>query len=128
MDSKLNKINTIINDRYQLISILGQGGMGRTYEAIDLENQQHVAVKIISLRQVDDWKKVELIEREAQVLQQLNHPNIPKYLDYFTIDTDEDKSFYLVQQLVNGQSLDIWRQEKGNLSEKQVKKIIRHLS
>ena len=39
--------------------------MGRTYEAIDLQTQQQVAIKMISLQQVDEWKKVELIEKEA---------------------------------------------------------------
>ena len=59
MNSNQHELNTLVIDRYQLKSLLGQGGMGRTYKAIDLQTQQHVAVKIISLKQINDWKKVE---------------------------------------------------------------------
>lgn len=41
----------------------------------------------------------------AKVLASLDHPNIPKYLNYFTIDSDSDRYFYLVQELVVGESL-----------------------
>jgi eukaryotic-like serine/threonine-protein kinase len=95
----------IIAERYQIVDTLGQGGMGTTYEAIDLHNNQQVALKALSLRRLTDWKVLELFEREAKVLSQLNHPGIPQYLDYFQIDTAQDRQFYLVQELAQGQSL-----------------------
>ena len=101
----------IIAERYQIVTLLGQGGMGSSYAAVDLKTNQRVAIKVVSLREARDWKTLELFEREAQVLATLNHPFIPKYLDYFQLDVEEKDStnsdcrFYLVQELVEGDSL-----------------------
>jgi eukaryotic-like serine/threonine-protein kinase len=65
--------NQIIGDRYQIINILGKGSVGITYSAIALQTQEKVAIKAVSLRQVKDWKQIELFEREANTLMQLNH-------------------------------------------------------
>jgi len=82
----------VIGDRYRIIAPLGQGGMGITYEAEDLTNHKPVAIKALSLRQLTDWKALELFEREAKILATLNHPAIPKYLDYFQTDTSSDNT------------------------------------
>jgi eukaryotic-like serine/threonine-protein kinase len=82
-DTNISK--AIIGDRYQIIDLLGKGGVGITYSAIDLQTQEQVAIKEVSLKQLDDWKQIELLEREATVLAQLNHPAIPKYIDYFQL-------------------------------------------
>lgn len=94
-----------IRDRYSIQNKLGQGGSSITYAAIDKETNKRIAIKALSLTGLDDWKKIELFEREAKILQQLNHPAIPSYLDYFQIDTKDDIYFYIVQQLAPGQSL-----------------------
>lgn len=105
MDIIYNSVN-IINNRYKIIEQLGEGGSGITYAAQDLFNKEIIAIKVLSLNQLDDWKKIELFEREAKILQQLEHPNIPNYLDYFQIETDKNCSFYIVQQLAPGKSLE----------------------
>ncbi|MHC5718710.1 MAG: serine/threonine protein kinase [Nostoc sp.] len=101
----LHQAEEIINQRYRILRKLGQGGVGITYAAIDLESGKEVALKVLSLRRMSDWKKMELFEREAQILSQLNHPAIPRYLDYFQVDTNSDRSFYIAQQLAPGTSL-----------------------
>lgn len=101
----LHQPGDIITEKYRIIDILGQGGVGTTYEAQDLENDRRVALKVLSFRRMDDWKKMELFEREARILSQLNHPSIPRYLDYFQVDTEQDRSFYIAQQLAPGKSL-----------------------
>ena len=50
-----------------------------------LKNNSAVAIKVISLKQLDNWKQIELFQREAEVLAKLNHPAIPKYIDYFDL-------------------------------------------
>jgi len=110
----------IIADRYQIITLLGRGGMGTTYAAIDLQEQQKVAVKVVSLREAKDWKVLELFEREAQTLANLDHPFIPNYINYFQIEDEDDRNFYLVQELVEGRSLSEsiesgWRPDEKNV-------------
>lgn len=113
----------MINNCYQIVTLLGQGGMGSTYSAIDLNNNQRVALKVVSLREAQDWKILELFEREAQVLEQLNHPFIPNYIDYFSIDTPTDRQFYLIQELVEGESLANLIKNGWITTEEEVKNI-----
>lgn len=101
----LHQPGEIIAGRYRILDTLGQGGVGITYKAQDLENPQQVALKALSLRRMADWKVLELFEREARILSLLNHPGIPRYLDYFQVDTAQDRSFYIAQQLAPGKSL-----------------------
>ncbi|MFW6358933.1 MAG: serine/threonine protein kinase [Chroococcales cyanobacterium] len=121
----LHTTGDIIAERYQILSSLGQGGMGTTYEAKDVTQDTTVAIKAMSFRQITDWKVLELFEREAKILATLNHPNIPNYVDYFHLDTPDDRRFYLVRELVEGESL-ADRVEKGwHATEVEVKDIAR---
>ena len=95
----------MISEKYQIIRLLGEGGAGKTYEAEDISNKQRVAIKVVSLRQIKNWKVIDLLEREAETLANLNHPAIPKYIDYFYRDTSSDRYFYLVRELITGESL-----------------------
>ena len=95
----------IIGDRYSILYILGQGGIGITYAAEDLKTGEKVALKAVSLRRTDDLKVLELFEREARILGQVQHPAIPRYIDYFEVGKRRDRFFYLAQQLAEGQSL-----------------------
>ncbi len=101
----LQRSEKIIAERYRIIGKLGEGGVGITYAAVDLNSNQKVALKALSLRLTTEWKKIELFEREAKTLSGLNHPGIPRYIDYFQVDTDQDRCFYIAQQLAPGKSL-----------------------
>ncbi|MFB2768337.1 serine/threonine protein kinase [Pelatocladus sp. BLCC-F211] len=118
----LHQAGEIINQRYRILRKLGQGGVGITYAAVDLQSGEQVALKVLSLRHMSDWKKMELFEREAKILSQLNHPAIPRYLDYFQADTNSDHSFYIAQQLAPGTSLAMlvengWRPHEGEVRQ-----------
>lgn len=119
----LHQPQDIIDQRYRIVTPLGRGGTGITYEAEDLINYKRVAIKAISLRNITEWKVLELFEREAKVLADLNHPAIPQYLDYFQVDTPNDRRFYLVQELVDGYSLTDLVQKGWHSDENQVKQI-----
>lgn len=114
----------IIQAKYRIISILGKGGTAITYEAADTTQENlTVAIKVLSLKQAQDWKIVELFEREVKVLKSLNHPQIPNYLDSFTIDTDADRQFFLVQELISGKSLATLIEQGWRFQEEEVKNI-----
>jgi len=113
----------IIAQRYWIIRTLGEGGTGITYLAQDLKSGQHLALKSLSLRRMMDWKVIELFEREAKVLSQLAHPAIPQYLEYFSVDTPENHSFYIAQQLAEGKSLVALVESGWHTNEAEVKSI-----
>ncbi|AFY85160.1 serine/threonine protein kinase [Oscillatoria acuminata] len=117
----------IIKDRYRILKPLGKGGLATTYAAHDLEMGQEVAIKALSLRRLKDWKSLELFEREGRVLSQLNHPGIPKYLDYFQLDTDDDRRFYIVQEIAPGQSLQNWVESGWHPTELEVRNLAQQL-
>jgi len=119
----LHQPGEIIAQRYRILNTLGQGGVGITYKAQDLQNSQQVALKALSLRRMTDWKVLELFEREAQILSQLNHPAIPHYLNYFQVDTAENRSFYIAQQLAPGKSLAALVENGWKPNEAQVKRL-----
>jgi serine/threonine protein kinase len=113
----------IIAERYRIIDTLGQGGIGITYEAEDLKNSQRVALKAVSMRRTDDAKVLELFEREARILGQLNHSAIPRYLDYFQVDKRRNRFFYLAQQLAEGKSLAVLVDKGWHSDEAEVRRI-----
>lgn len=101
----LHQLGDIIDQRYRIQDTLGKGGTGTTYAAENLQTGELVALKVVSLRGTNDPKLLELFEREARILSQLNHPGIPRYLDYFQVNKRRNSYFYLAQQRVEGKSL-----------------------
>ncbi len=90
--------------RYQIMEPLGAGAQGKTYRGIDRVTGTEVAIKVLELRDLGgDWKPFDLFERESQVLRDLRHPAIPRYLDQFTSETGRE--FFLVMELVEGEPL-----------------------
>lgn len=90
--------------RYQIMEALGAGSQGQTFRGIDRVTGQSVAIKVLQLKNLGgDWKPFDLFERECQVLRDLQHPAIPRYLDQFASDTTGE--FFLVMELVDGEPL-----------------------
>ena len=97
---------TILRDRYKITNIVGHGGMGNVYRAEDLRLPGRVcAVKEIQLEATasPELRRQEQAQflREASLLAQLDHPNLPKVSDFFT-DSGRD---YLVMDYVPGKDL-----------------------
>ena len=127
-------MDRVIAEKYQIIRLLGEGGTGKTYEAEDIDRQEKVAIKVISFHQVKDWQAIDLLEREAKALASLEHSAIPKYIEYFYEDTPEDRHFYLVRELVTGDSLyDLirqgWQPNEAEVQEiaRKILKILQYL-
>ncbi|WP_319418705.1 protein kinase domain-containing protein [Pleurocapsa sp. FMAR1] len=78
-----HELEKLIVEQYRIIDFLGAGLGGETYKALDLKNEQLVALKVLSLQQTSNWKILEMFEREASILAQLKHPRIPDYLIIF---------------------------------------------
>lgn len=121
--SSLHSPGDIIADRYRITATLGKPNKSNTYVAEDFVKNRLIAVKAISLQQMTDWKELELLERQAKVLAGIDHPAIPKYLEYFHVDTARDRRFYLIQQLKKGNSLAELVSQGWRSNEAEVKNI-----
>jgi len=104
-------IGETIQERYQTEEVLGQGSMGTTYKALDLKTQRSVAIKLLHFSRLQEWKSLELFEREAKILRQLNHPRIPTYIDFFSLETSCEVQFFLVQEYIEGKTLQRYVEE-----------------
>ncbi len=93
-------------DYYRLKHILGQGGAGTTWFAIDTRNHQPCALKKLHFYQLDNWKELELFEREINVLRHLDHPGIPRFVDAW--HSEQPPEAVLVQEYIQGQNLRQW--------------------
>jgi tetratricopeptide (TPR) repeat protein len=97
---------TLLANRYQLLSCIGQGGMGAVYKAADTRfNNRPVAIKEMStsgLPAARLQEAEEAFEREAHLLADLLHPNLPRIYEHFA---ENDRS-YLVMDFIDGQTLE----------------------
>ena len=99
--------DNILQSRYRIVGLLGKGGMGAVYEAIDLRLGHTVALKQTLTSDEELWKQ---FEREARLMARLNHPVLPRVSDYFT----EGHRAFLVMQFVEGTNLaEIIAQQPG---------------
>lgn len=117
----------ILQERYQLQRQFGRTAAGRqTWLATDQQTQEQVIVKLLAFSPQMAWEELKLFEREAQILQALNHPRIPRYRDYFSIEQNQGGGlpwFGLVQDYIPGLSLQDLLDQGQRFTEGQVKKI-----
>ena len=116
-----------LRDRYPIKRILGKRAGRRTFLAKDSKTGQPVAIKIMLFGPDATWGALKLFEREAQTLKTLNHPAIPKYLDFFELETPLVKGFALVQTYIQAKSLQDLVTSGHRFSEQELKLIAQSL-
>ncbi|MDZ8110383.1 MAG: serine/threonine-protein kinase [Nostoc sp. DedQUE12a] len=102
-------VGQVIDNRYQIIRQLGQGGFGRTYLAEDKKSHQTCVLKEFApqVQEKQDLKKAkELFEREANVLKKLQHSQIPRFHSSLQVKIGSKDFFFLVQDYVDGDNFD----------------------
>lgn len=115
---------SLLNNRYQLQRQLSNHLVRQTWLAEDLDTQQLVVVKLLAFGGPMQWEDLKLFEREAQVLEQLDHAQIPQYRDDFSVD-ERSLWFALVQEFIPGSSLKQLLKGGKQFSEADVVKIAR---
>ena len=94
----------ILGGKYQLVRLLGEGGMGQVFEAINQNTERRVAIKTLHPQWVSDPSVVQRFLREARAATRISHPNVVDVLD---LDVDQPTGApYIVQEFLAGESLE----------------------
>lgn len=103
--------NTLLHNRYRVVEILGQGGMGSVYQAVDENLGATVALKE-NLFTTDEYARQ--FRLEAVILANLRHPNLPRVYDHFVLG---ELGQYLVMDYIEGEDLRQRMERVGTITE-----------
>ena len=109
-----------INDRYQIIKTIGEGGMANVYLAYDTILDRNVAVKVLRGDLATDEKFVRRFQREALSASSLSHPNIVEVYDV----GEDNGSYFIVMEYIEGKHLKQLLKKRGNLTLTEVVDIM----
>ena len=101
----------ILDDRYEIVEVVGTGGMSTVYKAKDLRLQRCVALKVLKSEFSNDMNFVSKFRVEAQASAALSHPNIVNVYDV----CEDDGKYFIVMELVEGITLKDFIRQKGRL-------------
>ncbi len=107
-------IGTLFENRYRILSILGQGGMGAVYRAQDERLGIQVAVKENLFLTVEYARQ---FEREAKTMALLKHPSLPRVIDFYSVDSQGQ---YMVMDYIEGEDLRQRIERAGSVSDRDV--------
>ncbi len=108
---------------YEIIEIVGKGGMGQVVKARQLSLDRLVAIKFLARKFFEDEKTMERFKSEAKLLAKLSHPNVVQIVTLNTRATNP----YLVLEFVDGESLRSRLKRSGMLSQVEALKIVREI-
>ena len=101
-----------INDRYEVIRSIGEGGMANVYLGYDTILDRNVAIKVLRGDLSNDEKFVRRFQREALSASSLAHPNIVEMYDV----GEDDGTYYIVMEFVDGKTLKQLLKKRGTLT------------
>ena len=113
-----------INDRYEIIKTIGEGGMANVYLANDTILERDVAIKVLRGDLSNDEKFIRRFKREALSVSNLSHPNIVEVYDV----GEEEGNYYIVMEYIDGKTLKQQLQKRGALTLTEVLDIMSQLA
>lgn len=113
-----------IGNRYELLKLIGRGGMADVYLAFDIILNRHVAVKILKSDMADDDLALERFKREAGAVTKLSHPNI---VDVYDVGDDGNRH-YIVMEYVKGYTLKQLIKKRGPIPYKEAVWMMKQLA
>ena len=114
----------MINDRYEIIKSIGEGGMANVYLAMDTFLDRKVAVKVLRGDLSTDEKFIRRFQREAYNASALSHPNIVEMYDV----GEDNGTYYIVMEYIEGRTLKQLLKKRGNLTTPEVVDIMLQLT
>ncbi|MBX3252113.1 MAG: protein kinase [Myxococcales bacterium] len=117
-----DRLGRVLDGRYRVDDVLGEGSMGRVYAATQLDLDAEVAVKILHPHVAADPKVAKRFHREARTASRLTHPNALRVFDFGR--ADEGKLLYLVMELVDGPDLHELVDTEGPLTPRRIGSLV----
>lgn len=111
-------------DRYTLMELIGQGGMGRVYRARDTRLNRQVALKILAPERINNPRAVARFQREARVGAQLQHENLVRVYDF----GESSGRFYLVMEYIEGQTIGSLLSKQGPMPPATAARLVRQVA
>jgi hypothetical protein len=102
---------------YELMEVLGHGGQGLVFKAVDNNLNRLVALKLLRTEYAEDPEFVRQFESEAQVTASINHPNVVRV---FSFGADEGHVYLAMEMVANG-TLDDLMEKRGRLPEARIR-------
>lgn len=121
---KQEYVSRIVAERYEIVSLIGSGGMGKVFKAIDLARKSTVAIKLIPPERLKDPKALERFKHEAAVLSSLSHPSIVSLHEF---KQEEDGSLYLVMDYVEGPTIADLLKNRGAMAPQKAIAVMRQV-
>src|SRR4051812_21259746 len=110
-------IGTVINGKYRIDTLIGEGGMGKVFRVTHLELNRIFALKLMRFEQSEKNNRVSRFRREATLLAKLNHPNIVAIVDFGVFKAAQLP--FIVMEYIEGMTLRKLLHNKGTLTESQ---------
>ena len=102
-DEIVERLGSLVGDKYRIRTLVGAGGMGAVYQAVNEMTEALVAVKLLLQHQSTSPEAEKRFLQEAKVAAKLNHPHI---VQIFDLGQDDDGSWFIVQELLDGEDLE----------------------
>lgn len=103
----------LVGERYEVVRLIGKGGMGEVYEAVNVNSGRAVALKTIRAEIEQSLEQRRRFLREAKAATAIDHPNVIEVLDVFE---DDDGTLVMVMELLRGETLKAHRHKRGALT------------
>ncbi|MEG0309452.1 MAG: Stk1 family PASTA domain-containing Ser/Thr kinase [Eubacterium sp.] len=113
-------ISKVLNNRYEIIELIGRGGMAYVYKAKDLKLNRYVAVKVLREEYTENEQFIKKFDRESQAAAGLSHPNIVSVYDVGV----EGDIYYIIMEYVDGITLKQYLNKKGRLDYKEATQFV----
>jgi TolB-like protein/Tfp pilus assembly protein PilF len=126
-EGKVFRVGAVLAERWEIVGLLGRGGMGEVYHALDHELEEHVALKTLRDGDSHSGPALDRFRAEIRLARKIGHPNICKVYDLFTLESEGRKQIrFVTMELLSGETL-ASRLEKGPLPPTEALRIAREI-
>ncbi|MGC9985436.1 MAG: serine/threonine-protein kinase [Polyangia bacterium] len=118
-------VGTVLEGAYRITRLIGEGGMGAVYEAMQLRLNKRVAIKLMARDLASNREALARFHREAEITSHLGHPHLVNVVDFGQAESGEP---YLVMEYLEGEDLDHRLRRVGRMSIEAVVHVVRQVA